>query len=169
MKEIAELKKCLYKDILLTIFVVLISIPIWLNFDVADASMVASSYDNYNYIGFEMLNDAKNDLKPSSDSYAMNNVETQDIMVYNYSNTNCEYKLILKINKNVETDNIKINVNYDVDYLSSYPKIESGDYNVFIIDNDYIKASSRKYIISMWMAEEAKSFSENVDYVFEVI
>ena len=51
----SEYKKALIKDILFMLVVVLITIPIWLSFDMASISMEANSYENYDYIKYEFF------------------------------------------------------------------------------------------------------------------
>ena len=60
MKRINRLRVSLYKDILFTIILVLISIPIWLSFNISELED-AKKYDNYNYINYEYLNNPKHE------------------------------------------------------------------------------------------------------------
>ena len=70
MKRINRLKVFLYKDILFTVFLVIISIPIWLSFDVSELNE-AKKYDDYNYINYEFLNNPTYTLASVSDDYAL--------------------------------------------------------------------------------------------------
>lgn len=163
MKKIKNLEIALIREILFTIFAVLLSIPFWLNFDIASAAEIAKSYDNYYYISYELLNSVDYDLKPVSDSYAIHNVETQDIVVYNNSNTIQDYSLVLKVNKN-DYSNVKINVNYDITYLDNYNRLEDTDNYYYILDSDKLVAGSKKYVISMWNDEGTINNNSSFDY-----
>ena len=167
MKRIRGLKKCLYKDIICTMLWVLISIPLWLNFNVSASE--AKYYDNYKFVKYEFLNSASKTINIYEDTEALRKCETQDILVYNDSNTLDDYSLILKINKaeNLDLNNIKINVNYDVKYLNSYFNYVDNNYYYYVIDKSEIVAASQKYIISMWGTND---YSNNqIDYEFMVL
>ena len=158
MLNVNGLIRSLYKDILFTIICVLVSIPLWLAFDLTDASATAEYYDNYNYIGYIFLNnDVDICLKPVSDEYALKNIETQDIMVYNNSNTKDDYKLLLKISKDttMSLNNLKININNTVKYLKDYDNYEDINNYYYILDNRELIADSQKYVISFWNDENA--------------
>ena len=162
MNRINRLKWLLYKDIIITILLVIISIPIWLSFDLTELEE-AKKYDNYNYINYELLNNPHYTLVSVSDDYGLRNIETQDIVVYNYTNANATYTLVLRINKNstINIDNIRLNVNHDVQSLNNYRFYEDNDYYYYIIDSDRIQGSSQKYALSMWNDENYKQDVNN--------
>ena len=171
MNTILDVEKSLYKDILFTILFVLISIPIWLNFDIS-ALEAAKMYDNYNYIEYEFLNEPSYSLNPVNDDYAMRNLETQDLIVYNNSNTKNDYSLVLKVDKSstAKTDKLKINVNYQISYLKDYYSYEDNNSIYYVLDSNNIVANSQKYIISMWNDENAIVKSDDIlNYKFMVI
>ena len=170
MKNLINLEKRLYRDIIFTIILVVLSIPVWLNFGLSAEAMVAESFANYNYVKYEFLNRASTTLDLYTDDDALRNCETQDILVYNDSNTIDEYSLVLKVNKNSTADleQIRINVNYDVDYLKNYHFYEDVESYYYVIDSASIVASSQKYIISMWNSQNV-SKNTNFDYEFLVL
>lgn len=169
MKKIIELEKRLYKDIIFTIILVIISIPIWLNFGLSASAATAKEYDNYNYVKYEFLNQASTVLKTYKDDEALRLVETQDILVYNDSNTEDAYSLILKVSKDSKADlnKIRINVNYNVDYLNSYHVYDDATSYYFVIDSNSIVAQAQKYVISMWNIEDNNS--DDLKYEFVVL
>lgn len=168
MKNIISLERKLYKDIFLTIFLVILSIPLWLNFGVSASASTAQSFDNYNYIKYEFLNKASKVINYYQDDDALRNLETQDILVYNDSNTVDTYSLILKIGKDTKTDleNIKINVNYNIDYLNNYHVYEDAESYYYVIDANSIVATAHKYVISMWSDTQIEN---SFDYEFVII
>ncbi|MBE6148381.1 MAG: hypothetical protein E7167_02670 [Firmicutes bacterium] len=169
MKNIINLERKLYKDIVITVLLVILSVPIWLNFGLSASAMTAKNFANYNYIKYEFLNKVSTELGVYSDEEALRKCETQDILVYNDSNTLDNYSLILKVKKNNQTDltNIKINVNYNVDYLNNYHFYEDAESYYYVIDSDSIVASSQKYVISMWNSD--LQTNTNLDYEFVVL
>ena len=171
MERIRKLKVSLYKDILLTIIVVLISIPIWLSFNISELED-AKKYDNYNYINYEYLNNPKHEIVSVSDDYALRNIETQDLIVYNYTKADANYSLVLKIDKlsTLVIDDIKLNVNYDINYLKDFKYYEDNDYYYYIIDSDHLKGDSQKYILSMWNdKKEALDSNNTFNYEFIIL
>lgn len=167
MKRIRGLEKRIYMDIIYTMLWVLISIPLWLNFNVSASE--AKFFDNYKFVKYEFLNSASKTINIYEDTEALRKCETQDILVYNDSNTLDDYSLILKINKseNLDLNNIKINVNYDVKYLNNYFNYVDNNYYYYVIDKSEIIASSQKYIISMWGTNDYSN--SQIDYEFVVL
>ena len=171
MKRINRLRVSLYKDILFTIILVLISIPIWLSFNISELED-AKKYDNYNYINYEYLNNPKHEIVSVSDDYALRNIETQDLIVYNYTKADANYSLVLKIDKlsTLVIDDIKLNVNYDINYLKDFKYYEDNDYYYYIIDSDHLKGDSQKYILSMWNdKKEALDSNNTFNYEFIIL
>lgn len=171
MKKINYLKKSLYKDIVFTILFVLVSIPIWLTFDVSELEE-AKKYDNYNYVNYEFLNSPVHTLESVSDDYALRNIETSDLVVYNYTMADASYSLVLKIDKKstASLNNIKLNVNFEISYLTDLPSYEDDDYYYYVIDSSRVQGSSQKYALSMWNDENNKLDSNDVlDYEFVIL
>ena len=168
---ISDVQKSLYKDIIINILFILVSIPLWLSFDIS-ALETAKMYDNYNYVEYEFLNAPTYSLNPVSDEYAIRNIETQDLIVYNNSNTNENYALVLKINKNstANIDKLKINVNYQISYLKDYSSYEDDKNTYYVIAQDNIVANSQKYVLSMWNDETADvNNNDTLNYEFMII
>ena len=169
MKKLGNLEKELYKDIFLTILFVILSIPLWLNFGLSVSAQEAALYDNYDFVQYEFLNNASTIIYSYEDADALRKCETQDILVYNDSNTVDTYSLILKIEKNtdVNLNDLRINVNYDVDYLNNYHVYEDAKSYYYVIDSGSIVAAAQKYVISMWNTNYQAS--NNLHYEFIVL
>ena len=163
MKRIDRLIRSLYKEIFLTIIMVLISIPIWLSFDI-DELIESNKYDNYNYVNYEFLNTPSYTLASVSDEYALKNIETQDLVVYNYTKADAPYSLVLKIDKSstVVIDSIKLNVNSNINYLKDFASYEDNNYYYYVLDTDHLQGTSQKYALSMW--NEKDSIQDNNSY-----
>ncbi len=171
VNRINRLKISIYKDILITLFLVLVSIPIWLSFDLTELEE-AKKYDNYNYINYEYLNNPHYTLMSVSDDYGLKNIETQDIVVYNYTKADATYTLVLRIDKNstINIEDIRLNVNFEVQALTNYRFYEDSKYYYYIIDSDSIQGSSQKYVLSMWNAENIEQdINKTFDYDFVIM
>lgn len=170
MKKLISLEKSLYKDIVLTLALVLFSIPVWLNFNVNSFALEAEKYDNYNYIQYEFLNVVTSSLMTYEDKDALLECETNDILVYNYSNTTENYSVLLKIAKDsdVNLDAIRINVNYNITNLNEYDSYEDLNNYYYIIDTAQLVASSQKYVISMWNSDFNNQAIQDFDYEFVI-
>jgi len=171
VKNLISLEKSLYKDILITLLIVLVSIPVWLNLDMSAYAMEADAYNNYNYVKYEFLNKVSSSLMTYEDSDALRECETTDILVYNDSNTLDSYSLVLKINKDndVNLDAIRINVNYDIMNLNEYEFFEDAKCYYYVIDSDDIAASSQKYIVSLWNSDITSANNQYFDYEFVIL
>ena len=166
MKRVNKLRISLYKDIFMTLLLVLVSIPIWLSFDVSDIPK------EDNHIRYSVLNNPQYMLDSVSDEYALRNIETQDIIVSNYTNNDIGYSLVLKIDKKstIQIEDIKLNVNYSISYLRDFISYEDTDYYYFIIDSDHIQGDSQTYILSMWNDENKPQRDNNLfDYEFVIL
>lgn len=168
MKNISKIRKSICFDILKTIMVVLISIPLWLSFDLSNMEAVAKSFDEYNYVSM-YKDDSNYTLESISDKDALRYVPTSDIVVYNDYNTEQDYALVLKIDKstNPNIDNIKINVNFNIKSLDEYLSYEDDEFIYFVIDARNIVASSVKYTISMWNKENTINNNVNYEFILE--
>lgn len=155
MKKLNELKRKIYLDIFFTVCLVLISIPLWQSFSIFTFDDLASRYENYNYIEYEFLNEVQFQNVVMSDNNALKNIETQDIVVSNYYSVPDDYILLLKINKTdiLANPKMKININYQINYLDNFKHYEDGIYYVYILDTNSLMENSQKYIISMWNDE----------------
>lgn len=154
--------KFLITDIIITVFVVLFTIPVWYTFNVDKSIMLEKSVDNL--IDYEFLNGEvvyKNEF--ISDDDALRNVETQNIIVNNYYDQAYDYKLILKINKKENIDSLKININYEISYLNSFDYYEDNDFYYYILKDKNIEYESHKYVISMWNSAIDNASNEDID------
>lgn len=166
IKRLDDMQKYLYKDIIITIILIIISIPLWIFFDSHNISKIVIDNNDYNYINYQELNNPKYLIEPMSDIEGLHFVETKDIIVSNYSNTEDEYYLILKTN-NVISNNTRININNKVEYLNSYDKVIKNEGIYYILDYETIVASSQKYVVSLWNSEESNE--ENISFDISIV
>ena len=153
IQRLDTLRRGLIWDIIKTIGLVIITIPVWLGFNINKYASSAAYYDNYNYIETEMLNNPSYKLENMSDTEGLAFVETKDIIVSNYSNTLDSYYLLLESNDN--SDNVRININNIVNDLNEYESTIIDGNTYFILDRNDLVSSSQKYNISLWKCEGA--------------
>ena len=91
-------------------------------------------------------------------------VETQDILVSNYSNTLDSYYLLLSSNDN--SDNIRININNRVYNLKDYEQVNKDGKTYYVLDRNDLVANSQKYNISLWQDEGAE---DNANFDFDIL
>lgn len=161
MERIYKLRKSIYLDIIKNIMLVLLSIPLWLNFSV-NAKEVLSNINNNHYINYEVLNKPEHVINYSEDNIALRTIETEDIVVYNDHYTADCYALLLRTDKDNNIDDIKININFEVNDLNSFVSFESGNYKYIVLDEASLEASSFKYNLSLWSSKA----SSNISYDF---
>ena len=133
---------------------------------VMNANKVEFNEDNF--IQYEFLNSPSYTLLPVTDEYALKYIETQDIVVYNTSNTSDEYVLMLKVNERNNIDNLKININYKVSYLKEYTSFYKEGSNYYILDSNSLIAGSKKYNISLWNTDGDEKEVDILDHNFIV-
>lgn len=160
MNRCDKLIKDLYKDIFITIGIVLATIPLWWGFDTSEAYNIAKYYDNYDYITYEIVNPTDHNIEMLSDTEGLAFVETEDIEVYNFSNTEDDYYLLVKTNCDV--DNIRINVNNEVKFLTDYESFKDDSNTYYILDYSSLVAGNYRYNVSLWCMED--TFNNNIDY-----
>ena len=165
IQRLDALKKALIWDIIKTIGIVIITIPIWFLMSTNESLAVADYYDDYSYLETEMLNNPTYEVREMSDLEGLKTVETQDIIVSNYSNTLDSYYLLLSTNDDVE--DIRININNIVYNLNDYESITKDGNTYYILDRKDIVAGSLKYNISLWQKEGADN-DVNFDYHISV-
>ena len=161
IRRLDVLQKALIWDIIKTIGLVIATIPIWFLMNINKSSAIADYYDDYYYIETEELNHPQYKVEKMSDQEGLMFVETQDIVVSNYSNTLDSYYLLLSSND--DSSNIRININNVVYDLNDYEQISKDGNIYYILDRSDLVAGSFKYNISLWQSEGAKD-DANFDY-----
>lgn len=146
-------------EIIITISLVFISIPVWNNIN--NNTSYASMADYYNTGSYEKLSiykiqdmDTKT-MIPTSDNEALKKQGTI-IAIRNGSNYNISYNLYLKISKNstINKNNLKISVNDKIYNLSKLYKKDNDKYYFYILDNNTVKKNmGNKYDIKLWLNE----------------
>lgn len=117
-------------EITAMIIIIFISIPIWNRLDNDEIHEIASYYDNYYYINYDILNNDNGKM----------------ITVYNDSNTLEHYNLIMKINKEY-LNNLIIYVNEEEKEVSSLKTIAKGDIIYVVLDSNFLVANKKYYNI----------------------
>ncbi|MCM1053743.1 MAG: hypothetical protein NC483_07205 [Ruminococcus sp.] len=117
-------------EIVVVVSLVLITIPIWQNFNKKMSSAEITTLKDYN-LKFSVSNTDSNDIITISNDY------------YN----NKSYKLLMKVNKDLDTDSSKLVINNVLYNLSDFTKYEEEDYNFYILASNYISGTSVSYEI----------------------
>ena len=165
IQRLDALQRALIWDIIKTVGVVVATIPIWFFMNINKSAAIADYYDNYCYIEAEELNHPVYKLEKMSDLEGLMYVETQDILVSNYSRTLDSYYLLLSSND--DSDNVRININNIVNNLNDFEKINKDGNTYYILEHTDLVAGSHKYNISLWQKEGADE-DVNFDYLISV-
>ncbi len=164
IQRLDALQKALIWDIIKTIGIVLVTIPVWFLMNIDQSAAIVDYYDNYYYIQSEMLNHPNYKIERMSDQEGLMFVETQDILVSNYSNTMDTYYLLLSSKD--ENKDIRININNKVHNLDEYETVNKDGTTYYILDHEDLVGGSHKYNISLWQDEGAK---EDVDFSYNFL
>lgn len=153
IQRLGALEKALIWDIFKTFCFILVTIPVWMSFSISKSASIAKYYDNYYYIEAEYINVPDYKIEKLSDADGLRFVETEDILVSNYSNTLDSYYLLLSSEDNPK--DIRININHQVYDLVNYEKVVKNGKTYYILDRNDLIAGSLKYNISLWKNEGA--------------
>ena len=132
--------KGLFKNIILVIIVVLVSIPLWNNSPSNAGAAIASSFKNMQVLlsfeGFDTLQNI------SDDDFEQLNAKT--ITLKNATKEAKDYNLVYVYSKKSTVDfkKVKIALDYNVYDLANMKYTEDEDYYYFILDSDKLDAYS---------------------------
>lgn len=172
MDIIKDINKLIIKKIVGIVFI--IGFLVFATFDLHNknaqdflAAIIAA--ENMNYVNFYVKNPIQYELYPISDNDALNNLEPCIIVVNNETYSNELFKLVLKINKNSTIDYryLHININDNVYALSELERLDNDLEYVFVIQKDYLVASSREYEFRIWLNTLANNEMQNKELNME--
>ena len=156
-KIIDENIKYYVKNILFTIFIVLLTIPAWQLLDNSSYASIAEYYDNY-------INSGVNTHYLVN---AYDESENKYIIQLNLENTkkeNYSYLLLLKIRKDTNDKNIKIDLFGETHNIEELRYTYSEGYDYYLIDmNNLVK--NRDYKFEIILPNEIT----NIIYSFDLI
>jgi len=133
MKQINKLIFHYICEILIVIILVGVSIPLWKTFDKANMAHIANSYSNMNYLYLNVK-------RFISDTDSLD-----EIKVINDTNTLRNYKLVMKVDKNIKNDTILLN---NAEYSLNSNKYKNDEkYNYYIIADGNLVADTVVYNI----------------------
>lgn len=161
-------KKQLQLEIVLMLLLIFVTIPIWNSYD-NTGFIIAKKYSDYEIENYNNIVTVKGFLEKVDDEYAIKNIKTQNIIISNINNNEQKHNLVLKFDKfsQLDIDNLRINVNYNIDYLKEYNYYEDEKNYYFVIDNNNVL--NKKYMLSLWIDEKSTSTDSLVEYQFIVI
>lgn len=131
MEKYKNIKQSLIIDIIFSILIIIVSFPVWLNFDLSVAKSTVELYENYDYIESEQLTN-------------------NSLIVYNNSNTEESYKLVLKTNNKFDLHNYYFYLNnkeYTFDGTHCY---RDKNYNYYIIEESSLVAGQKEYDLKVF-------------------
>ncbi len=133
MKQINKLIFHYICEIVIVIILVGVSIPLWKTFDKANMAHIANSYSNMNYLYLNVK-------RFISDTDSLD-----EIKVINDTNTLRNYKLVMKVDKNIKNDTILLN---NAEYSLNSNKYKNDEkYNYYIIADGNLVADTVVYNI----------------------
>lgn len=144
MKQINKLIIHYICEILIVIILVGVSIPLWKTFDKANMAHIANSYSNMNYLYLNVK-------RFISDTDSLD-----EIKVINDTNTLRNYKLVMKVDKNIKNDTILLN---NAEYSLNSNKYKNDEkYNYYIIADGNLVADTVVYNIEFDKLYEGISY-----------
>lgn len=144
MKQINKLIFHYICEILIVIILVGVSIPLWKTFDKANMAHIANSYSNMNYLYLNVK-------RFISDTDSLD-----EIKVINDTNTLRNYKLVMKVDKNIKNDTILLN---NAEYSLNSNKYKNDEkYNYYIIADGNLVADTVVYNIEFDKLYEGISY-----------
>lgn len=133
MKTINKLIIHYICEIVVVILLVGISIPLWKTFDKSNMAHIANSYSNMNYLYLNVKR-------------FISDIDSLDeISIVNDTNTLRNYKLIMKIDKKLDTKEIILD--NEIKELTSILYKEDENYFYYLIDSGNLVAGSKVYNI----------------------
>ncbi len=144
MKQINKLIFHYICEILIVIILVGVSIPLWKTFDKANMAHIANSYSNMNYLYLNVK-------RFISDTDSLD-----EIKIINDTNTLRNYKLVMKVDKNIKNDTILLN---NAEYSLNSNKYKNDEkYNYYIIADGNLVADTVVYNIEFDKLYEGISY-----------
>lgn len=144
MKQINKLIFHYICEIVIVIILVGVSIPLWKTFDKANMAHIANSYSNMNYLYLNVK-------RFISDTDSLD-----EIKVINDTNTLRNYKLVMKVDKNIKNDTILLN---NAEYSLNSNKYKNDEkYNYYIIADGNLVADTVVYNIEFDKLYEGISY-----------
>ena len=133
-------------------------------------SKIDKKFVEDNNIAVSILNNNNKVLRPMSDIYARNSLESTIINIKNYNSNDIEYKLFMRIRKNNNLDysDLKIKVDNEIYSLDTRYDWEDNDYLYFDLVHKKVK-DYNNVKFAMWLDENVGDYSNyNFSYNFYV-
>ncbi len=130
-------------EIIIVVILVIATIPVWQNFNKKMSSADITTLKDYN-LKFSVSNTDNSDIVTISNDY------------YN----NKSYKLLMKVNKDLDINSSKLVINNILYSLNDFTKYEEDDYYYYILANNYISGTSISYEI------EPKFMGKSIYYAY---
>lgn len=141
--------------IMTVIMFVMLSIPVWMAFDNSSYASIAEEYDKF----------VKNSAKIAYVENTYNEISHTYYISFNLDNIEeKEYYLLLKIDNEIETNNIKINYQNQIRNIEEIRYTYSENYNYFLIDKGNLD-NNKNYTLDIIIPSEITEFNYNFELI----
>jgi hypothetical protein len=123
-------------EIVIVLIFVGISVPVWNKLDKSNVSSIANTYANMDYLYLDI------------NKYIGYNDFKDEVVVVNDTNTIRNYKLVLKLDKNIDINDTEIVLNDNSEKLEDLLYKDTGDYNYYLIATGDVVASKEVYNVT---------------------
>lgn len=137
MKSINKLIAYYVCEILVVLVFVGVSIPVWAKLNSSETSKLADMYDDMDYLYLDI------------NKYVANDQVDDVIAIVNDTKTSRNYVLLLKINKNINYENITLTINNEETKLSDIKYKTDENYNYFNLGEGKVIASQNIFNVSI--------------------
>lgn len=165
--EIKRMKRRLIANIILTIIFVVWSGIFWGNLDLDQYWEYARKSTNQSYIGFEI---------DGNDSFTLNNLKNSEnrdndfyLNVYNDTYLNSHYDIALKIDNNVNYNQLYLKVDDSINNFQDLLVKQDDNYNYFIIASNDLSGSERTYGLALYADNNSMDYFVNNGFKIEFV
>jgi len=164
--------RSLILEIVMMIGLILISIPIWKNFEANDYAAIAASYASLSYFDYYVdENFSKTGIRQLSDLEALE-AEQFDVLIQNYKMGVIDYRLVFTISKTstIGLDKIKAIVNGKIVRLGDLPTLEDGLYYYVVFKEGTLSETIEKNKIRVYLDAEVEiDFNSSLSVEIEML
>lgn len=140
-------------EVVMMIFVILVSYPLWENLNIDETIATASFYNKAKFSYMKIENQNQGSMFPIETEEVLKTENRTKIKIINETKTNEEYNLLIKLNKNSTLDYHYLNIalNNEVTPLEEKYYYEDADNIYFSLIIDTINAEEKEYDFLIWL------------------
>lgn len=158
----------LLSEIVLTVILVIVSIPVWASIQTKSYAQTAEYYSTTSIIDVVPLVSMESSVKNYNKENDHNTAKGKYV-VKNYSNQDKNYKLVFGISKKstINPDNLIIEINGVNDNLTNLKNYEDSYFNYYVIDESKVSPyEGINYSLRLW---QNSSDNKTIWYKLEVL